>query len=85
MALQTDLVPVGADQTQHVELTRDLAERINGKFGGKHWKKLGGRGGRIFKVPELFIPPAGARVMSLTVCSASQPSYSPVTCCSSSG
>lgn len=84
MALQTDLVPVGADQTQHVELTRDLAERLNGKFGGKHWKKLGGRGGRIFKVPELFIPPAGARVMSLTVCFASQPLL-PVTSCSSSG
>ena len=65
--LQSDLVPVGEDQTQHVELTRDLAERFNAKFGGKAWKKLGGRGGRIFKVPELFIPPAGARVMSLTV------------------
>jgi tryptophanyl-tRNA synthetase len=64
---QADLVPVGEDQTQHVELTRDLAERMNAKFGGKAWKKLGGRGGRIFKVPEIFVPPIGARVMSLTV------------------
>ena len=71
--LQSDLVPVGEDQTQHVELTRDLAERFNGKFAGKAWKKLGGRGGRIFKVPELFIPPAGARVMSLTVCTPPTP------------
>ena len=60
-------MPVGEDQTQHVELTRNLAERMNGKFGGKAWKKLGGRGGRIFKVPEIFVPPVGARVMSLTV------------------
>ncbi len=64
---QADLVPVGEDQTQHVELTRNLAERMNAKFGGKAWKKLGGRGGRIFKVPEIFVPPVGARVMSLTV------------------
>ena len=64
---QADLVPVGEDQTQHVELTRNLAERMNSKFGGKNWKKLGGRGGRIFKVPEIFVPPVGARVMSLTV------------------
>ena len=60
-------MPVGEDQTQHVELTRNLAERMNSKFGGKAWKKLGGRGGRIFKVPEIFVPPVGARVMSLTV------------------
>ncbi|KAK9805159.1 hypothetical protein WJX72_002664 [[Myrmecia] bisecta] len=62
---QTDLVPVGEDQKQHIELARDIAERMNYKFGGNKWKKLGGRGGRIFKVPEVFIPPAGARVMSL--------------------
>ncbi len=31
------------------------------------WKKRGGRGGRVFKVPEVFIPPAGARIMSLQV------------------
>ena len=57
----------GADQKQHIELARDIAERFNGKFGGKKWKKLGGRGGRLFKIPEGFMPPPGARVMSLTV------------------
>ncbi|CAN0907292.1 Tryptophan--tRNA ligase, chloroplastic/mitochondrial [Linum grandiflorum] len=63
---QSDLVPVGEDQKQHLELTRDLAERVNHLYGGRKWKKLGGRGGSIFKVPEPLIPPAGARVMSLT-------------------
>ncbi len=58
----------GEDQRQHIELARDIAERFNSKFGGKAWKKLGGRGGRLFKIPEAFMPPAGARVMSLTVC-----------------
>mmetsp|Transcript_8706 Transcript_8706/g.22382 ORF Transcript_8706/g.22382 Transcript_8706/m.22382 type:complete len:434 (-) Transcript_8706:126-1427(-) len=62
---QSDLVPVGEDQRQHLELTRDLADKVNTTFGGKQWKKRGGRGGRIFKVPDAFIPPAGARVMSL--------------------
>jgi tryptophanyl-tRNA synthetase len=62
---QADLVPVGEDQKQHLELTRDIAERVNGLYGGKPWKKRGGRGGRVFKVPEPFIPPAGARIMSL--------------------
>mmetsp|Transcript_16402 Transcript_16402/g.45716 ORF Transcript_16402/g.45716 Transcript_16402/m.45716 type:complete len:424 (-) Transcript_16402:128-1399(-) len=62
---QADLVPVGEDQRQHLELTRDLAEKMNKAFGGKPWKKRGGRGGKIFKVPDAFIPPAGARVMSL--------------------
>ena len=62
----------GADQKQHIELARDIAERFNGKFGGKKWKKLGGRGGRLFKIPEAFMPPTGARVMSLTVCGAAQ-------------
>lgn len=60
-----DLVPVGEDQRQHLELTRDIAGRINDIYGGKKWKKMGGRGGRILKVPEPLIPPAGARVMSL--------------------
>ncbi len=64
---QADLVPVGDDQKQHLELTRDIAERINHLYGGKGWKKRGGRGGRVLKVPEPFIPPAGARVMSLQV------------------
>ena len=59
---------MGDDQKQHLELTRDLAERFNAKFGGRNWQKLGGRKGRLFTVPEPFIPPAGARIMSLTVC-----------------
>lgn len=63
---QCDLVPVGEDQRQHLELTRDIADRFNNLYGGRKWKKLGGRGGRIFKVPEALIPPAAARVMSLT-------------------
>ncbi|XP_065622338.1 tryptophan--tRNA ligase, chloroplastic/mitochondrial isoform X2 [Quercus suber] len=63
---QSDFVPVGEDQKQHLELTRELAERVNFLYGGRKWKKLGGRGGTIFKVPEPLIPPAGARVMSLT-------------------
>ncbi|KAJ4957886.1 hypothetical protein NE237_024997 [Protea cynaroides] len=62
---QSDLVPVGEDQKQHLELTRELAERVNYIYGRK-WKKMGGRGSTIFKVPEPLIPPAGARVMSLT-------------------
>ena len=57
----------GEDQKQHIELARDVAERMNGRFGGNKWKKLGGRGGRIFRIPEPFTPPAGARVMSLLV------------------
>ncbi|XP_057434813.1 tryptophan--tRNA ligase, chloroplastic/mitochondrial [Lotus japonicus] len=63
---QSDLVPVGEDQKQHLELTRDLAGRVNNLYGGRKWKKLGGRGGTIFKVPDPLIPPAGARIMSLT-------------------
>lgn len=63
---QADCVPVGDDQKQHLELTRDLAERFNARFGGRNWQKLGGRKGRLFVVPEPFIPPAGARIMSLT-------------------
>ncbi|EOY29789.1 Nucleotidylyl transferase superfamily protein isoform 1 [Theobroma cacao] len=63
---QSDFVPVGEDQKQHLELSRELAERVNYLYGGRKWKKLGGRGGAIFKVPEPLIPPAGARVMSLS-------------------
>jgi hypothetical protein len=48
-------------------LNSDIAERINHLYGGKGWKKRGGRGGRVLKVPEPFIPPAGARIMSLQV------------------
>jgi len=50
---QTDLVPVGQDQKQHLELTRDLAERFNRDFG------------ETFKVPEPYIPPVGASIKSL--------------------
>ncbi len=50
---QTDCVPVGADQKQHVELTRDLAERFNTTFG------------ETFRVPVPVIPAVGARVMGL--------------------
>lgn len=49
----TDLVPVGEDQKQHLELTRDLAERFNRKYND------------IFTIPEVRIPKEGARVMSL--------------------
>ena len=50
---QADLVPVGADQKQHVELTRDIAQRFNGLYGS------------VFTIPEVFIGPVGGRVMSL--------------------
>lgn len=50
---QADIVPVGADQKQHLEITRDIAERFNGIYGN------------VFTVPEPYIPKAGARVMSL--------------------
>ncbi len=56
MLLQADLVPVGEDQKQHLELTRDIAERMNSVYGGKQWKKRGGRGGRIFKVRSWGVP-----------------------------
>lgn len=62
---QTDLVPVGEDQRQHLELARDVAERTNYLFGGKKAKKMGCKHTRLLKVPEALIPPAGARVMSL--------------------
>ncbi len=50
---QTNRVPVGEDQKQHLELSRDIAQRFNAIYGD------------IFKVPEPFIPKSGARVMSL--------------------
>lgn len=49
----TDIVPVGDDQKQHMELTRTLAQRFNTKFND------------IFNVPEIHIPEVGARIMSL--------------------
>lgn len=51
---QTELVPVGEDQKQHLELTRDLAIRFNRDYG------------ETFRVPEPYIPKVGARVMSLS-------------------
>ena len=50
---QPDLVPVGHDQKQHCELTRDVAQRFNGVYGD------------VFKIPEPYIPETGARIMSL--------------------
>ena len=49
-----DFVPVGDDQKQHVELTRDIAARFNKRYGD------------TFKIPEPLIPESGARIMSLT-------------------
>ena len=51
---QTDLVPVGGDQKQHVEICRDIAVRFNNIYGD------------VFRLPEPYIPPTGARIMSLT-------------------
>ena len=50
---QTDVVPVGADQKQHLEICRDIAERFNGVYGD------------VFTIPEGYFPKVGARVMSL--------------------
>ncbi len=50
---QADFVPVGADQKQHLEITRDIAERFNGIYG------------QTFTVPEPFIGKTGANIMSL--------------------
>ena len=51
---QPDLIPVGEDQKQHCEITRDIARRFNGIYGD------------VFKIPEPFIPKEGARIMSLS-------------------
>ncbi len=50
---QTDVVPVGDDQRQHLELARDVAQRFNARFGD------------TFRVPEARIPESGARIMDL--------------------
>ena len=50
---KADLVPVGADQKQHLEITRDIAARFNNIYGD------------VFTIPDGFIPKVGARVMSL--------------------
>ncbi len=49
----TDEVPVGADQRQHIEITRDIAERFNSRYGN------------TFVIPEAVVPASGARVMDL--------------------
>ncbi|TPE57207.1 tryptophan--tRNA ligase [[Mycoplasma] falconis] len=49
-----DIIPVGIDQKQHVELTRNLAQRLNNKYKTN------------FKIPEPYIPEVGAKIMSLT-------------------
>lgn len=53
LVYNADLVPVGDDQKQHLELTRDLAGRFNSRFG------------EYFTIPEPYIPEVGARIMSL--------------------
>ncbi|MFD1956233.1 tryptophan--tRNA ligase [Paenibacillus thailandensis] len=53
LVYNADLVPVGDDQKQHLELTRDLAHRFNSRFG------------EYFTIPEPYIPEVGARIMSL--------------------
>lgn len=50
---QADLVPVGEDQKQHLELARDIAKRFNNRYS------------ETFKIPEVYIPKVGARIMSL--------------------
>ncbi|KAK2079742.1 hypothetical protein QBZ16_002137 [Prototheca wickerhamii] len=60
-----DLVPVGEDQRQHLELTRDIVIRMNRLYGGNKAKRLGCSHGRLFTMPEASIPVAGARCMSL--------------------
>jgi len=53
LLFQTDLVPIGADQKQHLELTRDIAQRFNGIYGD------------VFTVPEGYFGKVGSRIMSL--------------------
>lgn len=50
---QADLVPVGEDQRQHLEITRDIAARFNNIYGD------------VFKIPDAYIPKVGARIMGL--------------------
>ncbi len=51
---RADLVPVGKDQMQHIEITRDIAQRFNSIYGD------------VFTIPEGFMPKSGAKIMSLT-------------------
>ena len=50
---QTNIVPVGKDQQQHVELAREIARRFNKKFG------------KVFTIPKVLLPKLGAKIMSL--------------------
>ena len=50
---QTDLVPIGEDQRQHLELSRDIAQRFNARFG------------ETFRLPDALFPEIGARIMDL--------------------
>lgn len=51
---QPDIVPTGKDQKQHLELTRNIAQRFNNKYGD------------TFKIPEIMMPKIGSKIMSLT-------------------
>ena len=53
LAYNADLVPVGADQKQHLELARNIAQRFNQRYG------------ELFKLPDGYISPGGAKIMSL--------------------
>ena len=53
LLFQSDLVPVGDDQRQHLEIARDIAIRMNNSYG------------QLFTVPDAYIPKSGARIMSL--------------------
>lgn len=53
LLFQSDVVPVGIDQMQHLELTRDIAERFNGIYGD------------VFTIPEAYLGKTGAKIMSL--------------------
>ncbi len=53
LLFQSDIVPVGVDQKQHIEITRDIAERFNGIYG------------EVFTIPEPYIGKQGAKIMSL--------------------
>ncbi|MCR4705372.1 MAG: tryptophan--tRNA ligase [Lachnospiraceae bacterium] len=53
LLFQSDLVPVGKDQLQHLEITRDIAQRVNAIYGD------------VFTIPEPYIGKAGAKIMSL--------------------
>ncbi len=54
LLFQTDLVPIGQDQKQHLELTRDIAERFNRDYG------------ETFRIPDAYIPKVGAKIQSLS-------------------